>query len=230
MCDVSRVPIADHPITWRQAVTPADLAQGAVVAVPGGAVAAGARADALVSVGREEISRRRELGMDAVCSLHVLDALLSLPLRYPIAVSDLGPREDRILRAAPAGCVEFDDAHVTRTMQVPMTVVAAVVRASRWRAALRRTATFSPFAQRIVILPRTPAPEAVMEAQLVGVGIWVGHGDELEECLAPEPFVPKYFKAAGWRFAEHAFGKAVELGVVQLGSQRVPMAATGTCC
>jgi hypothetical protein len=81
--------------------------------------------------------------------------------------------------------------------------------------AMRRIAAFSAFTQRIVVLPREPKSTEVLEAQLVGVGIWEEDAaGARREHLAPEVFVPNYVKAAGWRFAENAFGVAVESGLV----------------
>ena len=145
----------------------------------------------------------------------LLDALLGLPLGCPIGVEDLTEHEERIFQAAPPGCVEFTGTSVTRRLQVPTTVVAAVIRGTRWRASLRRAAAFSAFTQRIVALQSPPRAAAVLEAQFVGVGIWVEReAGSFEEHLAPEPFVPRYFKAAGWRFTENAYEAATEAGML----------------
>jgi hypothetical protein len=177
-----------------------------LVLLPDGAVAAGARAAALGAIDHGERLRRETVGLGAVRSLPLLDTLLNLPLLCPIALSDISAREERLLRTAPIGTVEFDERSVMRTIQVPLTVAAAVVEAATWRAALRKCAAFAPFAQRIVVLPKAPSDSVVWEAQVAGVGIWLDHGGSLEEYLAAETFVPRYFKAAGWRFAEQAYG------------------------
>lgn len=230
MCDVTSLPLADHPVRWRHAVTTGDIAHRGLLLVSGGAVAAGTRAHALIALDRRELERRAIHGLESVDALHLLDALLSFPLGCPIALTDLTEREVRLLREAPAGCVEFDSQSVTRTLQVPATVVAAVVHGSRWRAALRRSAAFSPFTQRIVVLPTAPDASVALEAQIAGVGIWVDHGDDrVEDYLAPEPFVPNYFKAAGWRFAENAVREVLEASGIQRGVL-VGLSTCEGCC
>lgn len=195
-----------HPVPWRRPVTPADLGVGGLAIVVGGAVAAGARADALVEVDVDEVERRVSVGARSVHSLPLLDALINLPLLCPVDAAGLGERDRRILQAAPLGCVEFEGEKVIRTLRVPVTVAAALVAGLRWRDALARAAAFTPLSQRIVVLPYAPDPAVVWEAQVAGVGVWVDRGEgRLHAVVEPEPFVPRYFKAAGWRFAERAY-------------------------
>ncbi len=166
-------------------------------------------------VDTDEAKRRADASLESVPSLATLDVLLGLPLGCPIDVEDLTEREERMLRTAPHGCVEFTDTSVTRRLQVPTTVVAAVIRGTRWRTSLLRAAAFSAFTQRIVVMRSPPRAAAFLEAQFVGVGIWVEReAGRFEECLAPEPFMPRYFKAAGWRFTENAYKAAAEAGML----------------
>lgn len=103
---------------------------------------------------------------------------------------------------------------MTRRLKPPSTVAAALVRGTTWRPSMRRAAAFAPLTQRIVVLPREPKVTEELEAQFVGVGIWQEHGDgTVVEHVAPEVFVPRYVKAAGWRFAENAFAALVEAGL-----------------
>lgn len=215
MCDVSGLTLADHPIRWLNPVTPTDVGVDGLHLVPGSAFASGTRADALMALGTHEAARRADASLKSLTSLAMLDVLLGLPLGCPINVEDLTEHEERMLRAAPYGCVAFTDTLVTRKLQVPTTVVAALVRGTRWRRTLRRAAAFSAFSQRIVVVQSPPSVAATLEAQFVGVGIWVETAPgSFEEHLAPEPFVPRYFKAAGWRFAEHAYEAAAGAGMV----------------
>lgn len=207
---VADLPLSDHPVHRRQPVTPNDVAESRLTLVPDGAVAAGVRADAIISLNDDELMRRALVGLESVRALHLLDALLNLPLRYPIALDDLATSELRILGEAPVGCVDFDSTSVTRTLQVPGTVAAALIRGSRWRTALRKAAAYSGFTQRIVVLPSVPPASATLEAELEGIGIWLETSDgDFEEVVAPQPFVPRYFKAAGWRFSENACRRAL---------------------
>lgn len=218
MCDVNGLPLAEHPIRWRHPVRPTQVGGDGLHMVSGGAVASGRRADALIAFDAHETARRAGVSLESVTSLALLDVLLGLPLGCPISVEDLTEHEERILQAAPHGGVEFTGTSVTRRLQVPTTVFAAVIRGTRWRATLRRAAAFSAFTQRIVALQSPPSVASLMEAQLVGVGIWVETAqDNFEEYLAPETFVPKYFKAAGWRFAENAYEAAAKAGVLTHG-------------
>lgn len=195
-----------HPVPWRRPVTPADLGTGRLATVIGGAVAAGARADALVEVDVDEMERRTSAGARSVQSLPLLDALINLPLLCPVDAAGLGERDLRILQAAPPGCVDFEGEKVIRTLRVPVTVAAALVAGLRWRHPLARAAAFTPLSQRIVVLPYAPDPAVVWEAQVAGVGVWVDRGEgDPYAVVEPEPFVPRYFKAAGWRFAERAY-------------------------
>lgn len=216
MCDMVALPVSDHPMRWRVPVRPADLSNGQLVLVPDGAIAAGTRADAAVRFDLAETDRRSAAGMGAVRSLALLDVLLGLPLGVKVRTADLSGREARILTEASDGCLASDGRSVARTVRVPATVAAALVHGTRWRAALRRTAAFSAFTQRIVVLPREPKSSEVLEAQLVGVGIWEEDSEGVwREHLAPEVFVPNYVKAAAWRFAENALGVAAESGLVR---------------
>lgn len=209
MCEhvgVVSMAMSAHPVLWRRPVTPADLGMGRLATVAGGAVAAGARADALVEVDVDEGERRANAGARSVHSLPLLDALINLPLMCPVDAAGLGERDLRILQAAPSGCVDFRGDKVIRTLRVPVTVAAALVVGLRWRDALARAAAFTPLSQRIVVLPYAPDPAVVWEAQVAGAGVWVDRGDGvLIAVVEPEPFVPRYFKAAGWRFAERAY-------------------------
>lgn len=234
--------IPDHPQRWRRAVTPGDLAADTLTLVAGGAVAPGARVDALVAIDHVEVARRDALDAGPVESATVLDVLLGLPLGYPVAVADLSAREQQILTDAPAGCVELGSTvsdgqltpSVTRTLRAPLTVVAAVVRGSRWRASVRRAASFYPLAQRVVVVPAPPDAVALAEARLAGVGIWIEQEDGFEEHLPAEPFAPKYIKAAGWRFAENAYRAAVEQSLVGSSdpesADRTPRPSERSCC
>ena len=231
MFDVNGLSLADHPIKWRDPVTPAHVTIDGLHLVPGGALASGKRADALMALDTHEAKRRADASLASVPSLAMLDALLGLPLRCPINVEDLTEHEERMFRAAPHGCVEFTGTSVTRSLQVPTTVVAVVVRGTRWRDSLRRAAAFSAFAQQIVGLPSSPSVAAVLEAQLVGVGIWVETEPGIfEEHLAPEPFVPRYFKAAGWRFSENAYAAATRAGMVSREFTLGRASARPSCC
>ncbi|HTC68616.1 MAG TPA: hypothetical protein VK662_03545 [Acidothermaceae bacterium] len=196
-----------HPLPWRSSIGPASVL--ALDFVLRGARSAGSTADALVVPDVDEQARRRAVGLGAVTSLPLLDALLSLPALEPIRVDDLSCHVHRQVRQAPMGVVDLDRVWVTRLLTPPLTVVAAVVRATAWRRAMQRAARFTPFAQRLMVLNYVPPPEFTWEASLAGIGVWAFLDGETQEVCRPEPFVRRYWKAAGWRFAEHAYAAAL---------------------
>lgn len=179
-----------------------------------------------MTVDVHESRRRTDASLGSVCSLALLDVLLGLPLGCPIARSDLTPHEMRLIGTAQPGCVEITSSSVTRLLSVPATVVAAIIRGPRWRAAVLRAAAYSAFTQRIVVLRSPPTATAVLEAQYAGFGIWVETEGTFVEHLAPQPFAPRYFKAAGWLFAENAYGAAAaaagitEVSIARAGARR----------
>lgn len=192
-----------HPLPWPGSVEP-DLLQTLSI-VRHGARSAGSVADALAMHDTTEQARRREFALGAVQSLALLDALLNLPLRVPTHRDDLAPYARELLWRAPAGAVELDGAWVSRLLTPPLTVVAAVVRTRTWRRAIQRAGRFAPFAQQIMVFDRVPAPELTWEANAAGIGVWVEVDGETREVCRPEPFARRYWKAAGWRFTEHAY-------------------------
>lgn len=161
--------------------------------------------DALVMWDHTEQNRRRQAGLGAVTSLWLLDAVMNLPLGTPIRSSDLSETTWEDLRGAPAGVVEIEGAWITRLLTPPSTVIAAAVRGKGWRHPLQRAGQFTPFAQRLLILDTVPAPQLMWEAAVAGVGAWVIEDGHFVEACAPEPFKRRYWKPAGWRFAERAY-------------------------
>jgi hypothetical protein len=135
---------------------------------------------------------------------------MCLPLDAAVPVADLGDVVRRVLGKAPPGCVDWlERGTLVRRRHVPAAAVPlVVVRATRWRPALRRAAVFYQFATRVVVLSRPPrrVADIAWEADVDGTGLWITHpGGEVEEIVAPAPYVERYVNAAGWRFAEHAY-------------------------
>jgi len=178
--------------------------------VPGAARVSGAWADAVVAVEAVEHARRAAAGLGAVPDYSTLYALMCLPADAAVAVADLGDVVRRLLGKAPAGCVEWLDGGMrVRRCYVPAaTAPLVVVRGATWRPALRRAAAFEPFATRVVLLTRAPrrVADIAWEADVDGTGLWISHpGGDVEEIVAPTPWVEHYVNPAGWRFAEHAY-------------------------
>lgn len=198
-----------HPLPWGYGLTPDLLATGIVDLIVGGARAAGTVGDALVVCDHLEQARRAQAGLGGVTSLWLLDAVMNLPLGVPIRTSDLCEDTWEQLRAAPNGVVDVEDGWVTRLLSPPLTVVAAVARGPGWRRPFQLAGRFAPFAQRLMMFDKAPARPLVWEAQVAGVGVWIFEDDRWEELSRPEPFTQRYWKPAGWRFAENAYAAAL---------------------
>ncbi|TVZ06309.1 hypothetical protein EAS64_02435 [Trebonia kvetii] len=200
---------AAHPVRWRSHLDPGAISTGPLEVIARGAVTAGAAADAVVACDEEEQARRRSAGLGAVTSLWLLDALMTLPAGAPVRIADLSADAWACISAAPRGVVAVDGGWVTRLLSPPLTVVGAVVRGPGWRRPLRQAARFTPFAQRVLVLEIPPPSRLIWEAEVAGVGVWVSRDGELIELCPPEPFRQRYWKAAGWRFAERAYAASL---------------------
>jgi hypothetical protein len=177
--------------------------------VAGGAVTVGATGDAVVTCDYMEQARRRLVGLGAVTSLWLLDAVMTLPAGVPVRVADLSEDVRISVNAAPRGVVAIDGGWVTRLLSPPLTVVGAVVCGTGWRRPLQQAGRFTPFAQRLLVLEKTPPSGRIWEAQVAGVGVWISRNGQLTEMCPPEPFKQRYWKAAGWRFAERAYAASL---------------------
>jgi hypothetical protein len=99
-------------------------------------------------------------------------------------------------------------ASVTRLLEQPVVVHAALVTGRGWRPLLRRAPAFDGVCQRVVLLDAEPRDLAsrLWEADMLGCGVWCRMADGVvREVVAPEVFVPSYFKPARWRFQENAY-------------------------
>jgi hypothetical protein len=197
-----------HPVPWRRPVHPDDLVSGTVQVIRGGAQTVGSSGDAYVVHSTDEQARRQAIGLGAVTPLSLLDAVMNLPLETPVRADDLGAETAGRLSQAPPGVLTVDGSWIIRLLTPPLTVVACAVDGPGWRRLMRRAAGFGPFAQQVMILRAgsTARPSVVWEAQVAGIGVWTRSEGQFEEHLPPQAFVRRYWKAAGWRFAEQAYG------------------------
>ncbi len=200
---------AGHPLPWRVHLDPGEVESGALDVIPRGAVTAGTVGDAVIAGDHEEQDRRRQAGLGAVTSLWLLDALMTLPAGAPVRKADLSDDAWCCISAAPRGVVSVDGGWVTRLLRPPLTVVGAVVCGHGWRRPLQRAGQFTPFAQRVLVLDETPPQHLAWEAQVAGVGVWTFRDGRLAELCPPEPFRQRYWKPAGWRFAERAYAASL---------------------
>lgn len=185
------------------------------------AAVAGGRGGAFLSIDAVEHRRRQAAGVGAVTSLSTLDALLNLPLGSPIPRHALGHREVERLRPM-RGLVTHGGDGVRRLLAPVATVSLVVVSRARWREGLVAATAFAPFASRVLLLPRAPRRELtakLCEADLCGVGVWVGTVDEHDVLLPPEPWRRHYWKAAGWCFTERAYAAYLDT-TASVGGER----------
>lgn len=184
----------------------------------GGAFLAGGRADALITINHAEADRRTQFGIGPVTNLALLDLFLSMPQGFPIAVSDFSEQQLRLLSTAPAGAIAVEQDTVTRLLDRPVRVDAALARvaspgcdvgrrAGSWRTCLRRAGRFVGVTGAVVVLPESiRVPETKLwEADVIGVGVWQEGPGELTELVPPGAYGPARLKAAVWRFEERAF-------------------------
>lgn len=202
----------------RLAVQPADLSDESRQLVDDGAFLAGGRTDALITLNDAEVQRRAQNGDGAVTDLALLDLFLSMPLGCPIAVSTFTEQQLRLLRLAPGGAITAEAGTVTRLLDRPVQVDAAVAwvrprrdggarRAGSWRSSLRRAGRFVGVTSAVVVFPesaRVPATK-LWEADVLGVGVWQEGSDGPIELVPPAEFMTPRLKAAIWRFEERAF-------------------------
>jgi hypothetical protein len=198
-----------HPLPWPSHLDPDAIASGSLDVIAAGAVTVGAVGDAVVSCDCAEQVRRRNEGLGAVTSLWLLDAVMTLPAGAPVRVADLSEEVWACISAAPKGVVAVDGGWVTRLLSPPLTVVGAVMCGTGWRRLLQRAGRFTPFAQRLLVLEKMPPSRMMWEAQVAGVGVWVFRDGQLAEMCPPEPFKQRYWKPAGWRFAERAYAASL---------------------
>jgi hypothetical protein len=198
-----------HPLHWGPHLDPDAIESGSVEVIAAGAVTVGAVGDAVVACDHAEQARRRDVGLGAVTSTWLLDALMTLPAGAPVRVADLSEEVWGCISGAPKGVVLIDGGWVTRLLSPPLTVVGAVVHGTGWRRPLQRAGRFTPFAQRLLVLEKTPPSEMIWEAQVAGVGVWTFKNARLEEICPPAPFRQLYWKPAGWGFAERAYAASL---------------------
>jgi hypothetical protein len=116
---------------------------------------------------------------------------------------------DTLLRHAPPGCVAHESSgRLVRVISMPATVEGVQVRGGNWRTLLHRAASFTQVASTTVILERIPKawPNHAWEADMAGVGVRIGEGQDSIELVATPSPPPMTGKAAQWRFVERAYG------------------------
>lgn len=152
----------------------------------------------------DEVGRRQQAGLGALLSSDHLELLMSLPLGWPVPITSLSHRDQRLLRRMPPGAVRVSGGAAERLAVSPVTVDMAVVPAMRWQLGLQRAGRFAPFAARMMWLPQVPPDADIMagECRRFGIGVTAGPAREARVLVQPAPFVRRRFTAAGWLFTE----------------------------
>ncbi|CAL9602081.1 hypothetical protein [Streptomyces sp. NPDC057340] len=183
----------------------------------------GQQVQAAVTVFADEVRRRLSVGLGAVDSRTLLNALHDLPVDLPVSQSSLDAHALRTLHTAPPGVLDLgeEERGVVVRRLVPAVRVELVlvhgprgIDSSKWDAAVRDASQFAPFCARGVVVSR-PASEQewhndmdllLLKARYYGVGVAVQEQTEsLRWLLEPAPYRPERHSAAQWFFHEQAW-------------------------
>jgi hypothetical protein len=185
----------------------------------------GQQVQAGVTVFADEVRRRSSVGLGAVDSRTLLNALHDLPVDLPVSQSSLDAHDLRSLHAAPPGVVDLggDEGDVVVRRLVPAVRVELVlvhgphgIDSCEWDAAVRDASQFAPFCARGVVVSRLASEQEarkemdllLLKARFYGVGVAVQERTEsLRWLLEPAPYRPERHSAAQWLFHEQAWSQ-----------------------
>lgn len=158
-----------------------------------------------------EHERRQACGLGAIASFTLIEPLMVLPEGYPVPSGDVNYALHPTLRRMPVGVLAPDRPDYLRLAIRPARNFLTYVKAKRWaHGHLDRASKFAPMGQRAIVLSssaKVPGADELSEADFYGVGVGrITATSAFEWLLDPEPYRPKRFTAAAWRFAEGAYG------------------------
>jgi hypothetical protein len=150
----------------------------------------------------DEVTRRAQYGLGAVCDRELLGVLFALPSDLAIPRHSLSARQLRLLRRAPDGVVELTRTDVVRLAVPPIRVRHVTLHSEATVANLRALSAFGPFCGRTLLTAKgAVSTAAVAEADRLGIGV---HSvDGVTFCQAAE-FTVRRHTAATWLFLEQA--------------------------
>jgi hypothetical protein len=193
-----------------------DLADTNAVTVQAGLSAPRTEATIVYRPNREEIARRRAVGLTAVTRLDQLDRMMELPAGLPVPYPSLKAVDRRAIQRFPSGCVEYRVAGVVRLLTAPLDVKLAIAVRSRFPAGLVQAGRFAPFCARALALTGTPRNlrDAAIEADFWGIGLIIKAASTPELVVAPTLFERRRHTPAGWAFAEDIYRQAMQQAAV----------------
>ncbi|MET9544348.1 hypothetical protein ABZY36_03410 [Streptomyces sp. NPDC006627] len=165
--------------------------------------------DAAIDVRADEARRRARVGLGPIDHRSLLMVLYGLPAGMAVPMGDLDARALKVLRAAPDGVVELDEARgVLVRRAVPVARVALVlVQGGPTRELVRAASRFGPFCARgVIVPPHVPDLDLVLlKARFFGVGVALPAARGVDWLLMPETYRPQRHTAAQWLFHEQAW-------------------------
>jgi hypothetical protein len=186
-------------------------------ALPDDVHIAGVRAEGVLGILAYQIDavehdRRRRAGLGAVTRLGWLDTLMAMPLGMPVPLQSLTADEQDRARKLPRGCVDQNDEGLIRRLVRPINMYLVIVEDTDWRRGLIRSGAYIGCTRILVVSPDlAELDDAALEADYWGVGLMVSGQlpGSSRVVVPPEPFVPKIYTAASWRFCEEMYQQAV---------------------
>lgn len=169
-----------------------------------------------LAIDQTEHARRQDRGIGPVLDWRSLETCLALPHGEPVPWQALTICQQDSIRRAPAHVFRITGRQhqptITRILLRPCRIVRATVRSATASAtALGKVTSFAPFCERSLIVSHRPRmPETLIEFGFWGVGLYLDHDGELETLVEPTPWRPMRHTAAGWRFAEQAYGSYLD--------------------
>jgi hypothetical protein len=156
----------------------------------------------------DELERRAVVGLGAILSRSLLDALAELPTDVPVPLARLSAAIVAQLQTMPAGCVEFDGRSVVRHAVPAVRVLSAGVCSGSWADGLRQASLFASYCSRYAVLTssRFDRERAQMEARFYGIGLatMLNGAESFTWLVEPEQFKATRQTTASWLFAESA--------------------------
>ncbi len=167
----------------------------------------GTRFSAAIRLDRQEVGRRRDVGLAAVLEPRLLEAMSSLPLGIEVPLPGIDPLLVAVLDSAPAGVIEIGDDYLRRLLKPVVDVELVIVESKMGSFPLAAAAGFAADAPRSIVMPEPPSDLWLLrEAEAYGVGVVV-------DTASPNVLVVPSFERRGkpsprhWWFLETVYDR-----------------------